>query len=106
MENDFLYQHDNARYHVSRQVQTKLHELGVKLLEWLAKSPNLNVTEHLCSINDDKLKSKSISSVKELTEVLSTQWLSIKPELCNKPVSSMPKKIHKCIAHNGKPIDG
>ncbi|CAF1125075.1 unnamed protein product [Rotaria magnacalcarata] len=37
-ENDLFYQHDNARYHVSRQVQTKLHELGVKLLEWPAKS--------------------------------------------------------------------
>ena len=33
MENDFIYQHDNIRCHVSRQAQTKLHELGVKLLE-------------------------------------------------------------------------
>ena len=41
-ENDFVYQHDNARYHVSRQFQTKLHELDVKLLEWPAKSPDLN----------------------------------------------------------------
>ena len=72
-------QHDNARYHVSRQVQTKLHELGVKLLEWSAKSPDLNVIEHLWSIIDDKLKSKALSSVKELTGALSTEWLSIKP---------------------------
>ena len=63
MENDFLYHHDNARYHVSQQVQTKLHELGVYLLEWPAKSLDLNVIEHLWSIIDDKLKSKSISSV-------------------------------------------
>ena len=47
MENYFIYQHDNARYHVSRQAQTKLHELDVKLLEWPAKSPDLNVIEHL-----------------------------------------------------------
>ena len=33
MENDFLCQHDNARYHVLQQVQTKFHELGVKLLK-------------------------------------------------------------------------
>ena len=33
MENDFIYQCDNAKYHVSRQVQTKFHELDVKLLE-------------------------------------------------------------------------
>ena len=50
-----------------------------------------------------KLKSKLISSVKELTEVLSTEWLSIKLELCNKLVFSMPKKIHTYIANHGKP---
>ena len=55
---------------------------------------------------DDKLKSKLVSSVKELTEVLSTEWLSIKSKLCNKLVFSIPKEIHKYIANNGKPIDG
>ena len=105
MENDFLHQHDNAEYHVSQQVQTKLHKLGVKLLELSVRSLDLNVIEHLWSIIDDKLKSKSISSVKQLTEALSTEWLSIKAELCNKLVFSMPKKIHKCIANNGISID-
>ena len=50
MENVFLYQHDNIRYHVSQQVQTKLHELDVKLLEWSVKSLDLNIIEHLCSM--------------------------------------------------------
>jgi len=33
MENNYLYQHDNSRFHVSRQTQTKLHELVVKVLD-------------------------------------------------------------------------
>ena len=56
MENDFLYHHDNARYHVLQQVQKKPHELDVKLLKWSAKSPDLNVIEHLWSIIDKKIK--------------------------------------------------
>ena len=104
MEIDFLYLHDNARYHVTREVQTKLHELSVKLLEWPAKSPDLNVIEHLWSIIDDKLKSKPLSSVEELTKASSTEWLSIKSELCNKLVFSTSKKIQKCMANNGKSI--
>jgi hypothetical protein len=47
MENNYLYQHDNARYHTSGQTQTKFRELGVELLEWPAKSPDLNIIEHL-----------------------------------------------------------
>ena len=60
---------------------TKLHQLGVKLLEWSAKSPYLNIIEHLWSIIDDKLKSKPLPSVKELTGALSIEWLPIKPDI-------------------------
>ncbi|CAF4220132.1 unnamed protein product [Rotaria sordida] len=105
MENDYIYQYDNARYHVSRHVQAKLHELGVELLQWPAKSPDLNVIAHLRSIIDNKLKSRPLSSVKELTEALSIECLSMKPELCNKLVLSMSKKIQKCIANSRKSID-
>jgi len=61
-----------------------LHELGVKVLDWPAKSPDLNPIESLLSIIDDKLKFQPISSLKELTEALATAWLSIKTELCKK----------------------
>ncbi|CAF1440010.1 unnamed protein product, partial [Rotaria sordida] len=81
MENNYIYQDDNFRYHVSRQTQTKLRELGVQSLEWPAKSPDLNVIEHLWSIIDDQLNALPMSSVQELTEALSSIWLSIKPQL-------------------------
>ena len=73
----------------------------VKLLEWPDKSLDLNVIERLWYVMDDRLKSKSISSVKQLTEALSTEWLSIQPELCNKLAFSMRKE---CIANDRKPI--
>ena len=61
--------------------------------------------EHLWFFIDDKLISKSISSVKGLAKALSTEWLSIETELCDKLVFSMSKKTQKCIANNGKCID-
>ncbi|CAF1170443.1 unnamed protein product [Rotaria sordida] len=77
MENNYFYQHDNSKYHLSKQTQMKFHELGVK----------------------------SLSSVKELIEALSKAWLSITPQLCQKLVFSMPRRIQKCITVNGKCID-
>ncbi|CAF4059967.1 unnamed protein product [Rotaria sordida] len=91
MENNYFYQHDNSKYHLSKQTQMKFHELGVKVLKWPSKSPDLNPSESLWTVIDNKLKSKSLSSVKELIEALSKAWLSITPQLCQKLVFSMPR---------------
>lgn len=105
LENNFVFQHDNARYHTSKQTQEKLQQLNVKVLKWPAKSPDLNPIEHLWSIIDNKLKSRRMCSVKELTDGLSTEWLSIGSQLCEKLIFSMPQRIRKCIAAKGKCID-
>ncbi|CAF1538865.1 unnamed protein product, partial [Adineta ricciae] len=92
-ENDFMLQHDNAGYHTSNKTQEKLQELNVKVLQWPAKSPDLNPVEQLWSIIDNKLKSRRMSSIKELIDGLSAEWLNITPELCEKIVFSMPQRI-------------
>ena len=73
LEDEFMFQHDNARYHTTKQAHRKLQELNVKVLKWSAKSSDLNPIEHLCSIIDNKLKSRRISSVKDLTDGLSAE---------------------------------
>ncbi|CAF1648165.1 unnamed protein product, partial [Adineta ricciae] len=78
-ENDFMLQHDNA------------------VLQWPAKSPDLNPVEQLWSFIDNKLKSRRMSSIKELIDGLSAEWLNITPELCEKIVFSMPQRIQNCI---------
>ncbi|CAF4154283.1 unnamed protein product, partial [Rotaria sp. Silwood2] len=100
MENNYFYQHDNFRYHLSKQTQMEFHELGVKVLKWLNKSPDLNPIESVWTVINNKLKSTPLSSVKELTEALSKAWLSITPQLCQQLVFSMPRRILKCIAVN------
>ncbi|CAF0805131.1 unnamed protein product [Rotaria sordida] len=105
MENNYFCQHDNSKYHLSKQTQMKFHELGVKVLKRPSKSPALNPIESLWTVIDNKLKSKSLSSVKELIEALSKAWLPITPQLCQKFVFSMPRRIQKCIAVNSKCID-
>ncbi|CAF0880969.1 unnamed protein product [Rotaria sordida] len=56
MEDNFIFQYDNARFHTSKQTQEKLHEIGAKILKWPVKSPDLNPVKHLWSIIDEKIK--------------------------------------------------
>ena len=58
LEDEFMFQHDNARYHTSKQTHRKLQELKLKVLKWSSKSPDLNPIEHLWSIIDNTLKSR------------------------------------------------
>jgi len=105
LEDNFIFQYDNARFSRSKQIQTKLQELHAKVLKWPTKSSDLNPIEQLSAMIYDRLRSRRIYSIKELIDGLSTEWSSITPELCEKLVISMPQRIEKCIAVHGNCID-
>ena len=73
LEDNYFFQHDNARYHTSKQTQAKLQAISIKMLKWPAKSPNMNRIEHLWSIIDNKLKSRRMCSMKQLVDDLSAE---------------------------------
>ena len=45
--NRFLLMHDNARPHTAILVRNYLQEVGIAVMEWPARSPDLNPIEHL-----------------------------------------------------------
>nr|CCA25184.1 GK10162 putative [Albugo laibachii Nc14] len=52
---DFAYQQDNASIHISKRSTAFFNEERIKLLDWPSKSPDLNLTDKLWSINSRKL---------------------------------------------------
>ncbi|GBO29279.1 Transposable element Tc3 transposase [Araneus ventricosus] len=47
---DYLFQQDNASLHVSQTLKSWFRANFVKLIDWPAKSPDLNPMENLCCI--------------------------------------------------------
>jgi transposase len=52
---DGIFQHDNASTHTAYVVREALSELGLEIMEWPARSPDLSPIENLWSLLKDKL---------------------------------------------------
>ena len=79
-----LYQHDNARPHVPTMTKNYLKRKRIKQIIWLANSPDMNITENIWSIIDNKLLKFTINNVDELINALQTAWIDISKETVQK----------------------
>jgi transposase len=52
---DAIFQHDNASTHTAYVVREALDELGIEVMEWPARSPDLSPIENLWALLKDKL---------------------------------------------------
>ncbi|CAF3323878.1 unnamed protein product [Rotaria sp. Silwood2] len=105
MEHNFIFQYGNDSFHRSKQTQAKLQELRAKVLKWSTKSPDLNPIKYLFAIISNRLRSRSIFSIKELIDGQSSEWSSIPSQLCENLIFSMPQRIQKCLTAHGNYID-
>ena len=97
----YTFQQDLAPCHMSKLVQEKMAKLKLNVLEWPAKSSDLNPIEMLCSIWDTKLAAKPIYSIMELCQRLEEQWNDINQLSCLNLIDSIPDRIQKCLKSNG-----
>ncbi|KAJ0391675.1 hypothetical protein P43SY_011205 [Pythium insidiosum] len=76
---EFLFQQDNAPIHTSAETRAFLAEQGVQLMEWPARSPDLNPIENLWAILSRKMyeNGRLYDSVSELREAIILAWKAL-----------------------------
>lgn len=106
-EKEFIFQQDNAAIHVSRSTKTWFEEHGVSVMEWPARSPDLNVMENMWGllVRQVYAENRQYNSVGELKVAILTAWRDIRLETLENLINSMPNRIYKTINKNGHCIN-
>jgi transposase len=90
-----IFQQDNASIHVSAHTKSWLADQNIPLLDWPAKSPDLNPIENLWGILCRRVyaNGRQFESREALIQVILHEWSQIDLTELRKLVLSMPKRL-------------
>ena len=83
-------------------IKAKMKKMKLKVLDWSAKSLDLNPIEFVWSILDKKLMTTPIYNKAALRKRLEEELKSLGVALCCSLPDSMPEKLTKCLQTKGE----
>lgn len=95
--------HDNARPHVAAVVRQYLHEVGIPVMEWPARSPDLNPIEHLWDELKRRIRARpnTAENLQELKVAIEEEWDGIPQEFVVTLIRSMKNRMEATIRARG-----
>lgn len=102
---DFVLQQDRNPTHVSRHSLEEFSRLGIKLLDWPSRSPDLNLIENCWSmLSSIVYDGKQYASKGELWDAIDSAVSLInseKRDVLESIFASLPKRFLECIELKG-----
>ena len=94
-------QQDNARPHTARLTQHFLQQNNIIVLPWPANSPDLNPIEHIWDKLGKDIWNQQISNIRDLETALQGAWASLTPNVIQRYVNSMRRRLLAVLASRG-----
>ena len=107
IENDFMFQQDNAPCHVSKMSKKYFKEKKINVMDWMSNSPDLNLIENIWSLLKLKISKENPHNKIELIETFIKSWNDFfaDPKICQNLILSMKNRIKEVINRRGDYID-
>lgn len=99
---NWIFQQDNAPAHTSRVVTNYFEEVGVHLLPWPSKSPDLNPIEHVWDFLGREVAARFPMNLMQLRNFLVEEWNRFPQNVLNHLVEDMPRRINAVIEARGR----
>lgn len=101
------FQQDNAPIHVSRSTLNWFAAAQVPLVQFPARSPDLNIIENVWGILARRVyaHNRQYQSVRELKEAILSTWDNLEEDLLRRLVASMDNRLFQVIQRNGGATD-
>ena len=99
-----LFQQDGASIHSTVDITDYFQRKHIEVIPWPARSPDLNIIEHVWSKLKDGLK-KSYQSVEDLESDVKSSWNNLDLEYIKTLYKSMRHRIQAVIDEEGGPTE-
>ena len=97
--------HDNGPQFKSHETQQFLRQSSPYLLNWPAKSPDLNPIEHVWHLLKQQVRKCLPQTLEELEAAIQEEWEKIDDTVLSNLCESFQAKLEKCIQVNGRQIN-
>lgn len=102
-EEEVIFQQDNDPKHTSKKAKKWMEDQHITLLDWPAQSPDLSPIEHLWVHIKNRLNEYPIppKGVWQIWGRAVEIWNNIPPEVCQKLIESVPRRLEAVIKAKG-----
>lgn len=95
----FKLMQDNAPSHRARITRQYLNDVGVQVLDWPSRSPDLNPIEHMWDILGRRVRQNygEFQTLEALAQALTNEWQQIPQDAVAILIQSMPERMRAVI---------
>ena len=99
----WMFQQDNASIHTSEEAKSWFEENGVRVMDWPARSPDLNPIENVWGWLARKVyaENRQYKSISELYTAVMAQWENMPSDIVEKLFLSMHERAIKVLVRQG-----